>query len=341
MKKDLLKGWFTFVMPMIINHRDKKGNPAKYDQQVEDNDLERIIKIQLPTFKKFLNLDDLLEFIIISRKIDIPIIKERLNREFPEFPFVYYDEADLLPELESHKVRLGMMWHPGWIIQQLAKLEISKYVKTEVYFSFETDLFLTKPFGMEQLYNGDKLICSYFTKYKDTPTRESWHIQSTNVLYNIDTIEAEGLILDEKTQNRKEDKILYINKVMGVSPQVLVTNEVKGLIEFIEKRYNNNYKHVLMAHTGGHPTTWTEYSLYWLWLHKQDKLDDYYSFEPPFICSTELLTSNYKKGFDKEYFDNFDELVINNKNHYFNIIQSNISQISLDYIASKLKKHIK
>ena len=145
MKKDLIKGWFTFVMPMIINHRNKKGDPAKHGQQVEDNDLERIIKIQLPTFRKFLNLNDLLEFIIISRSTDIPIIKEKLDKLFPEFPFVYYDEAVLLPELNSHIDQLRRMWHPGWIIQQLAKLEISKYIKTEVYFSFETDLFLTKP----------------------------------------------------------------------------------------------------------------------------------------------------------------------------------------------------
>ena len=29
-----------------------------------------------------------------------------------------------------------------------------------------------------------------------------------------------------------------------------------------------------------------------------------------------------------------------NKNHYFNIIQSNILDIKLDYIVDKLKKHI-
>lgn len=67
MNNNLIKDKFTFVMPMVINHRT-----------VEDNDLERVLKIQLPTFKKFLKIDDLLEFIIITTERDTPIIKERL-----------------------------------------------------------------------------------------------------------------------------------------------------------------------------------------------------------------------------------------------------------------------
>ena len=39
---------FSFVMPMVINHRT-----------MEDDDLERIIKIQLPTFDKYLDLNSL------------------------------------------------------------------------------------------------------------------------------------------------------------------------------------------------------------------------------------------------------------------------------------------
>ena len=42
---------FSFVMPMIINHRS-----------VEDNDLKRILEVQLPSFRKYLKLED---FIIL------------------------------------------------------------------------------------------------------------------------------------------------------------------------------------------------------------------------------------------------------------------------------------
>ena len=324
MNKNLIKDKFTFVMPMVINHRT-----------VEDNDLESVLKIQLPTFRKFLKVEDLLEFIIITTKKDTPIIEKRLNEEYPEFPFVIYDELELLPELKTFPLNRVTV-HPGWMIQQLAKLEIAKHVKTEVFFSFETDLFLTKPFGIEQMRNNGKLICSYFTEFENTPTRESWHMFSTAlVLPGI-----ENFNFNESLENKVEGNSLFINKVMGVSPQILLTKEVNNLTNHLEEIHNINYRDLLLRNTNGHPNTWTEYTLYWMWLFKSGKLDEYYSFESPFICTTELLTSNYRKGFHHEYFGNFDELVMNNKNHYFNIIQSNILDIKLDYIVDKLKKHI-
>ena len=66
--KKIIKNKFSFVMPMVINHRT-----------AEDNDLERILKIQLPTFRKFLNLNDLHKFYIITRGSDIDIIKNTLT----------------------------------------------------------------------------------------------------------------------------------------------------------------------------------------------------------------------------------------------------------------------
>lgn len=324
MSSKLIKDKFSFVMPMVINHRT-----------VEDNDLERVIKIQLPTFKKFLNIEDLFEFVIVTTKRDAPVIEERLNREFPEFPFVIYDELELLPELKTfplHKVTV----HPGWMIQQLAKLEIAKHIKTEVFFSFETDLFLTKPFSIKEMRNDGKLICSFFTEFENTPTRESWHMYSTALMLpGIKTFNFK-----KEFENKIEGDSLFINKVMGVSPQILVTEEVINLTNHLEELHKMNYRDLLLRSTKGHPHTWTEYTLYWMWLFKSQKIDKYYSFKAPFICTTELLTSNYRKGFHHEYFENFDELVMNNKNHYFNIIQSNILEIKLDYIVSKLQKYL-
>ena len=54
---------FSFVMPMVVNHRT-----------MEDNDLERILKIQLPTFDKYLDLNSLDKFYVVSRKQDLSLI---------------------------------------------------------------------------------------------------------------------------------------------------------------------------------------------------------------------------------------------------------------------------
>ena len=128
---------------------------------------------------------------------------------------------------------------------------------------------------------------------------------------------------------------------MGVSPQIFITKEILNLIEHLENTHKINYLDLLLRTTNGHPNTWTEYTLYWMWLFKKEVIDDYYSFKPPFISSGELWTSNYKKGFAKTYFGDFHNHVMENKNHYFNVIQSNILDIKLDYIYNKLKPYLK
>ena len=58
---------------------------------------------------------------------------------------------NLIPQLKTYPLNQQTV-HPGWIIQQLVKFEIAKQIKTEHYFSFETDLFLTKPFSYKNMF---------------------------------------------------------------------------------------------------------------------------------------------------------------------------------------------
>ena len=317
---------FSFVMPMVINHRS-----------VEDNDLKRILEIQLPSFRKFLKLEDLHEFFIVSRKEDIETIREALNKEYSDFPFTYIDEKELIPQLKTFPLHQFTV-HPGWIIQQLAKLELAKTIETDYFFSFETDLFLTKPFNYNNLFNEDKkLICSYYTDWEANITKDDWHIWSTAlVLPGVEVFN-----LHPKNKNEIVDKELKINKVMGVSPQVLITKEIKNLINHLEDTHKQNYIDLLLRSTRGHPNTWTEYTLYWMWLYKTEKIDEYYSFNPPFISSNDLWGHRYRKGFGEKYFDEFDSLIMKNPNHYFNVVQSNIMEVSIERIANKLKPYLK
>ncbi len=320
--KEMIKNKFSFVMPMVINHRT-----------TEDNDLERILKIQLPTFKKYLKLDDLHKFYIITRSADIDVIKESLTKEYPEFPFVFIDEMELVPQLKTFPLRQFTV-HPGWIIQQLVKFEIAKQMETEHYFSFETDLFLTKPFSYKDMFNDGKIICSHLTEM-GKPTCEPWYMYAAALI----TPGIEEFIVDKDCENKIEGSSLYINKIMGVSPQIFITQEMLNLINHLEELHKMNYLDLLLRTTNGHPNTWTEYTLYWIWLFVENKMD-LYSFESPYISSGELWTSNYRQGFHEKYFGEFDTLVMKNKNHYFNIIQSNILDIKLDYVVNKLKPYL-
>ncbi len=324
-----VKNKFSFVMPMVINHRTN-----------EDNDLERILKIQLPTFRKFLNLNDLHKFYVISRKDDLEYIKSELDKDYSDFPFEYVDEKELIPKLNTFPLHTKTA-HPGWIIQQLVKFELSKVIETDYYMTFETDLFLTRPFSYKNIFNDDKIICSSFNSFNDTEwgrtsSCEPWYMYGTALVYggNVETFD-----INPENNNELIDGKLKINKIMGVSPQFLITDEVLNLINHLEKTHNTNYIDLLLNTTSGHPNTWTEYTLYWMWLHKENKMD-LYSFEAPYLSWNELFTFNYRQGYGDKYFDEFDSLIMNNKEHYFNIVQSNILDIKLDFIVEKLKKHI-
>ena len=77
-------------MPMVINHRT-----------MEDDDLERIIKIQLPTFDKYLDLNSLDKFYVVSREKDLGVIKNKLNERYSHFPFEFIDERELCTQIET------------------------------------------------------------------------------------------------------------------------------------------------------------------------------------------------------------------------------------------------
>lgn len=324
-----IKNKFSFVMPMVINHRTE-----------DDNDLERILKVQLPTFRKFLKLDDLHKFYIVSRKKDLQYIKSELNKNYSDFPFEYVDEKELIPELNTFPLHTKTV-HPGWIIQQLVKFELAKVIETEYYMTFETDLFLTRKFSYESIFNDGKIICSSFNNFNDTewgrtPSCEPWYMYGTALVYGngIETFD-----INPKNKNELDGDKLKINKLMGVSPQILITEEVNNLIKHLEKLHKISYINLLLNTTNGHPNTWTEYTLYWMWLHKEGKMDKY-SFEFPYLSWNELFTFNYRQGFGDKYFNEFDTLVMNNDEHYFSIVQSNILDVKLDFIVKKLKKHI-
>ena len=320
---------FSFVMPMVVNHRT-----------VEDDDLERIIKIQLPTFDKFLDLNSLDKFYVVSRAQDLELIKSKLNEKYSHFPFEFIDERELVPQIETFPLHQKTP-HPGWIIQQLIKFELAKHIKTKYFMTFETDLFLTKPFSYQDIFNNDKLICSHFKKWDDTewgrtPSCEPWYTYAVALIYG----DVEYLHLNQDNKNIIDGDTLKLNKIMGVSPQFLIKDEIINMISYLEDKYQTNYIDLLLNTTNGHPNTWTEYSLYWIWLHKIGKIDDYYSFDEPYICYNELFTFNYRQGYAKKYFDEFDELIMENKQHYFNIVQSNILEIKLDDVVKKLTKHL-
>ena len=333
----MVKNKFSFVMPMVVNHRNNSDGSS---------DLDRFVKIQLPTFRKFLKIEDLHKFYIVSPKKDLEIIEKRLSAEFPEFPYEYVDELELLPQLKTFPLNQVTV-HPGWMIQIMSKVSIADRIETEHYMTFETDLFLTKPFGYENLFNDDgKLICSHFTEFENCPTKDKWHLHATALLFKG---EIDSFNLHKDNKNEIVDGELKINKVMGVSPNFFITKEMMNVRNWLEENYKDtikqigedaNYMDLLIRCTNGHPETWVEYTLYWMWLYKIGKMDEYYSFKEPYVCWNELFTFNYRQGYGDKYFGEFDTHIMKNPQHYFNLVQSNLTHLKIEDIVDKIKPHL-
>ena len=108
--------------------------------------------------------------------------------------------------------------------------------------TFETDLFLTKKFDYQSLFNDGKLICSYFeswdgTEWGRTPSCEPWYIYATALIYEG----IEYLDLNSKNDNVIDGNTLKLNRIMGVSPQFLITKEIINMINHLENKYQMNY----------------------------------------------------------------------------------------------------
>ena len=176
------------------------------------------------------------------------------------------DEFDIFKELK------------GWYKQQIIKLWFAKICTSDFYITFDADILLMKKLTLKDLIFDNKSI----VKIENTKTHIKWWEDSAKII-QVENIPYQG---------------------MGITPEILITREVKNLIAYLDtqepailKLKENN---------------WTEYTLYWLFLHKNNKTELY-------INSDNL----YKNGVWSGTIINrklIDSLTVNSG--YFIIIQS-------------------
>jgi len=215
---------YTIVCPLSI-----KFSPKSFQQ---------FIDIGLLSYDKFLNLKDLESFIIVCPEDEIKEL-EKLRILFPEIPFLFFSEEKIL-NCDFSKMR-------GWIKQQIIKLKISSYVKTEIYIPIDGDLFLVDYLNEENLKKDGKFKIS-FEPYQTINDHK----------YSVNSAWVNG---SEKLLNYK----LENEKIMSVTPQIMITDIVINLMLQLPSNWEN-----LFFIYGA-----TEYTLYWLFVLK-NKLEEKY-----------------------------------------------------------------
>ena len=222
---------YSIVIPIKIN---------------ELNSFEIFRDICLYLYNKFLETEYLDTFYIICPEDNINAISKH-TKKYHHIPFQFIKEESILHD--------NMKVISGWHKQQIIKLAVSKYIKTQYYLIIDSDLYLNQPFSYRDMFNDNKIKYSHepwqTINNKYYSTNSNWWIASCN-------------ILNFPIENLHND-----NHLMGVTPQTMITNEVISLIDHIKNIYGDDWQHKLCE------MKFTEYTLYWLYLIKNEKTNLY------------------------------------------------------------------
>lgn len=300
---------FSLVLPIKIN-----------DHHLH-NELDRICKILLPSLIVFIDPQSITELIIICKSNEKSRIEKGIATVRSPFPIVVLLEDSLLDAQIIKEAE-------GWYLQQILKLAVARVVKTEIYMVLDTDCFLTKSLGYDELFSDGKLLMNCETNF----LFGNWWENSLSLLgYSAS-------ILENKPR-------------MGVTPEILVTSIVENLIQYLDEKSGD--WQILLA-----TNPFTEFTLYWLYCLRNNLTDHYQTDPLPGLLGNALWTiegrprwirllpkkwrySKFTKDIARQLLEKHLYITFNdNQNYYFSLVQSGIEVTSVDCIATSLAPYL-
>lgn len=197
-------------------------------------------------------------------------------KEYPEYKIILDDEI-FISNLHSYNK------------QMMLKLYVSKFISTTHYLILDTDIYVNKKFEFNDFFKNGKITLSVFDCLKYFKFKKYNTCQQTKWLF--DTFR-----LQEKTIKDIEKPLFY-----GVTPALLITQEVKNLLQYLENKYGDFLKYYESNDNCG-----SEYTNYYVYINKK-KL----------YCSPRST-----KHFVSAVWSKNDSLYKLNKKSYFWVIQS-------------------
>ncbi|MEY3229045.1 MAG: hypothetical protein RLZZ536_3664 [Planctomycetota bacterium] len=252
-----------------------------------EQDLRRLTQINLRSLERFFDRELLEKVVIAARAKDVPLIQDAVSKSGISLPVEVIPETKLLPNL----ARLGGM---GWFRQQVLKIFAWRVIDSPYVILLDDDVLMTRPTGRDELVMGGRLVMSHlhadgFRQYFDS---------SCPLLgYDRDAVSPE-------------------QRVMNVTPEVMVTAELRNLVGELRQLWNLRSDdavcefllRVSKDYCLPQPTDlwgrlwrkararlfpasdavwrqrrdvfmhWTEYTLYWVYLLKVERTGHYYDY---------------------------------------------------------------
>jgi uncharacterized protein (DUF1919 family) len=293
----------------------KKGFETKYSiilplKMESLNSFEIFKNIALPLYNEFLETEYIHYFYIICPLNNISKIKVYTDK-YPAIPFKFINEDTLLSE-NTRNVE-------GWYKQQLIKLNISNIVETQYYLILDSDMYLNQNFHYTDIFHDGKLKYSYESwqtvNDKHYSTNSTWWMNSCSVLkYNY-------------------ENLTHHENLMGVTPQIFITDEVKNLIRHIQRIYKTEDWQTIL-----YQKKFTEFTLYWIYMIITDKTNYYTTSGFP-LWKHDLERNVLYYVSEKEITDIIHKS-FGDSESYFSVIQSYLP-VNMEYIKKEIYRYIK
>lgn len=192
----------------------------------------------------------------------------------------------------------------GYKKQMMLKLYVSKLIDTSYYLILDSDVYVNKPFELNDLFIDGKIALSIFCA--DTLFLD---IKRYNICCQTKWIYDSLKLQDKKIENLKFP-LFY-----GVTPSLLITREVKNLLKLFDNKNENFLDYYANENNCG-----SEYSNYYIYVNNKD-----------------LYKDDSKKTLTSAVWNNTESIYDLDKNAFFWIIQSN-THIDNEFLFKFLNK---
>ncbi len=295
-------------------------------------DLERFKILQ-----KSLNLfcQDLLStvWIVVPDAQQVEISKEiKLN------DYRIISESILVPETRFFKIQ-------GWYLQQLIKLEIANYVKTDFYLTLDADVICTKPTTVSDLIkDGRAVYYANSSKERTAWDQSVWKIlqitSASSLRYNYYNVTP--AVLSKCAVIQLQKHLQHLSRHELAAKPVLSGSRSKKLLLLKSwllhkvlpaksglRHQFADYRAYLIRHL-----PWTEYMLYYNFCDVHRLLDKYHVWSP------QCIYAGRESVWQEQQFESWNpaNCFEGERNFFFCVLQSN-TQIPAEAYWQKIEKY--
>jgi hypothetical protein len=229
--------------------------PLRCAVDARESDLERARHGLFPSLARF-GYEQLVGKVTIAcPRDDLDSLQRQLTDHFPQFNYKFLIDEDVAPAIGYVKDSFGTV--PGWLRQQLIKLAAVAQCESEIVLVLDADVIATADITTKM------------------PSTKALPYHAMGIAKFEGWFRASAMALQIDFDSLDPVSIKY---AMGVTPEFLWSKTVATMLAHLEKLAGApDWAPYLMRYFKDYSSTWTEYSLYWIWhIHTADPLTPHY-----------------------------------------------------------------